>query len=199
MKIPKQFNKHELQKIEREIKIYVKDTYDNRKQQPKMYDFIKITPKNINEFMELKNMSLNIGYGVALQRKYILSHRELEFLYLFYKLKLNKTINSQNLLFDKLRNEKPQYLKTHQDNRLSHPITETLKELTDNKLIIKENPNNKFSPFILNPEIFLIENTEQIMNSIKELLNPNSKLEIPPLFLKLSNRMNEILKIKNET
>lgn len=158
-----------VKRIERKLELKISDKYDNGKTENELKHIATFTNENIDEYRKIGDECLNVGFAIALMKNFGLSIRELEFLYLFKTHNLNGKIHAQNKLFDRIRNMKPNYVKTHQDIRLSHPITETFSELLNQKLIVKE--TNKFSPFVLNSEIFGDDDkTIRIMRSIKEYL-----------------------------
>jgi hypothetical protein len=93
--------------------------------------------------------------------------------------------------------EKPQYVQTHQDNKKTNNIWITFKELLDNKIIIKEDPDSKFSAFIINEKLFSNkEYQNKLMKSIDEMLHKN-KIGTPPLILKLNKKITEMIELKD--
>ncbi len=187
--------KPQFERTQRNIDLLIIDKSKSRQTHTKRIPLLKINKENCEQYIDTFNYCSNLGLSISLMKKYGIGIRELEFISLFHKITLQTKIHSQNMLFNKIRKETPQYIKTHQDNRLDHPINETLNELLNCNLIIKE--TNKFSPFILNPEIFTADITTQIINSINEYLT-SEKLEMPKALQKILNKIQNSFKTDSE-
>jgi len=181
--------------IKRDFSLLVRDTFKGRKTHaPKHFPILTVTEKNFAEYIQLKDFSVNTSLAILFLRKYAISFRALEFLYLYWK--INKPLCNQNYIFKEIRNQKPEYVKTPQDNKTAFPIHQTIKELILTKILIKED-STKFSPYIINPEIIPPKHLELIMNSIKDTLYCE-KLELPPLLNKMIEKIKKNMNMKED-
>lgn len=185
--------------VRREFILHIKDFNADRGRVPcDNIPILTLTDENVEEVRQANEFLANIGLPVIFMKKYQLSLRELEFLYIFIEKGLNAKYNGQNALFEIIRKEKPEHLRTHQDNTKSFPITETYHNLMSAGILIKQNKETQYSPIILNPEIINEKNIQSLKASIQNFLYSKEPFSLPPLLKTMTERINENLKTYQE-